>query len=422
MIKEEKLQAKILKNKNFRLFYGGSVISQIGSLFVQFATGLFILDITGKATYMSIYLAVSSLLFIVLQPILGAVTDRLNKVKVLYTIDYIFGLSDIALAIVLFLTKGNTSIMLVAILINGAINASMAAMYQPTYNSMLPLIVSEEELTPGYSLMSTLGNVQNIIGVLLASIIYMKIGYEYLLIINGITFVVAAIMEMFIKIEYEQKPLQGGLKKLISDVKEGYTYMVNKKELINMAKVAVMMNFFLVGVFAITLPYMINTDLKLPPTVLATFNVSLSIGGIAMAIYISKKEIDKAGDKIVKGFFIGIICFILITINYYLFDIEISNLLIFITGMVITLLVFGASGSYIQIPLNISYAKRVDKEMLGRVMAFRSTLSSLASPLAMLIFGLLVDNTGTLLTLIIGCFGIIGATLFAYTNKHIKVL
>ena len=89
MIKEEKLKSKILKNKNFRLFYGGSVISQIGSLFVQFATVLFILDITGKATYMSIYLALSSLLFIVLQPILGAVTDRLNKVKVLYTIDYI---------------------------------------------------------------------------------------------------------------------------------------------------------------------------------------------------------------------------------------------------------------------------------------------------------------------------------------------
>lgn len=421
MIKEEKLQIKIFKNKNFRLFYSGSVISTIGSLFVQFATGLFILDLTGKAIYMSIYLALSSLLFIVLQPILGAVTDRLNKVKVLYTIDYIFGISDIVLAIVLFLTN-NTSVILLAMLINASINASMAAMYQPTYNSMLPLIVEDEELSPAYSLMSTLGNLQNIIGILLASVIYMVFGYKLLLIINGISFIVAAIMEMFIKIEHESKSFEGGLKKLLSDVKEGYTYMVSKKELINMAKVAVMMNFFLVGVFVITLPYMINTELNLLPYVLATFNVSMSVGGIAMAIYISKKEINKAGDKIVKGFFIGVLCFVLITFNYYLFNSEISTLLVFIICMSLTLFVFGASGSYIQIPLNISYAKRIDKEMLGRVMAFRSTLSSLASPLAMLIFGLLVDNTGVLLTLIIGCFGILGATLFAYTNKYIKML
>lgn len=421
MIKEEKLQVNIFKNKNFRLFYSGSVISTIGSLFVQFATGLFILDLTGKAIYMSIYLALSSLLFIVLQPILGAVTDRLNKVKVLYSIDYIFGISDIVLAIVLFSTN-NTSVILVAMLINASINASMAAMYQPTYNSMLPLIVNDEELTPAYSLMSTLSNLQNIIGVLLASVVYMVFGYKLLLIVNGVSFIVAAIMEMFIKIEHESKPFEGGLKKLLDDVKEGYTYMVNKKELINMAKVAVMMNFFLVGVFAITLPYMINTELSLQPYVLAIVNISLSIGGMAMAIYISKKEIDKAGDKIVKGFFIGVLCFILITLNYYFFNLESTTLLVFIICMSLTLFVFGASGSYIQIPLNISYAKRVDKEMLGRVMAFRSTLSSLATPLAMLIFGLLVDNAGVLYTLIVGCFGILGATLFAYTNKYIKML
>ncbi len=417
----EKKEVRIFKNKNFMLFYGGSIISQIGSLFVQFATGLFILDLTGKAIYMSAYLALSSILFLVLQPFFGALTDRLDKVKVLYTIDYIFGISDIALAVILFLTN-NTTIILTAMFINASINASVAAMYQPAYNSMVPLIVKDEELTPAYSLMSTLSNLQQIIGVLLASVVYMLFGYKWLLIINGVTFVVAAIMEMFIKIESTLKSSEGGMKKLLQEIKEGYKYMVDKKELINMAKIAVTMNIFLVGIFVITLPYMINTELSLPPYVLAIANISMSIGGIVMAIYISKQEITKAGDKIVKGFFVGVICFVSLTISYYLYYQTISSLIVFILLMAITFIVFGASGSYIQIPLNISYAKRVDKEMMGRVMSLRSTLSSLATPLAMLVFGLLVDNLGVLSTLIIGSIGITAATIFAYSNKYIKLL
>ena len=76
-------------------------------------------------------------------------------------------------------------------------------------------------------------------------------------------------------------------------------------ELINMAKVAVIMNFFLVGIFGITMPYMINNDLELPPYILAGVTVAISIGGIIMSLKIANQQVTDSGDRIYYGFLWG---------------------------------------------------------------------------------------------------------------------
>jgi MFS family permease len=370
---------------------------------------------------MSVFMAISAAMYIVMQPILGAVVDRLNKVKVLYSLDYASGVTDLALAALLF-TTDNPTLILIGLFINGIINATMMAMYQPTYQSMVPLMLKEEELNPAYSFMSTLGNFQNILGVLFAAICYVTFGFKWLLIFNGITFIIAAFLEMFIKIEYTPKVSEGGFNKLMSEVKEGYSYMHKKKELINMAKVAVVMNFFLVGVFGITMPYMINNDLGLPPYILAGVSVAMSVGGIVMSLKIANQQVTNAGDRIYYGFLWGWFCLVVVLFDYHLFSTQVIPLLAFIGILFASLILFGASSSYIQIPLNTSYAKRVDKEMMARVMALRHALSSVATPLAMIIYGFVIDGFGVLAALSIGVIGIGVATLYSKFNTHIRSL
>jgi len=411
----------LFKNRNFSLLFAGSIVSQIGSIFINFAAGLFILDLTGKAMYMSVFMAISAGMYIVMQPFLGAVVDRLNKVKVLYLLDYASGVSDLLLAALLFTTNDPTLI-LIGLFVNGIINSTMMAMYQPTYQSMVPLMLKEEELNPAYSFMSTLANFQNILGVLFAAICYVTFGFKWLLIFNGVTFVIAAFLEMFIKIDHTPKASEGGFSKLISEVKEGYSYMHKKKELINMAKVAVIMNFFLVGAFGITMPYMINNDLGLPPYILAGVSVAMSVGGIIMSLKIANQQVTDAGDRIYYGFLWGWFCLVAILLDYYLFSTQVIPLLAFIGILFITMVLFGASGSYIQIPLNTSYAKRVDKDMMGRVMALRHALSSVATPLAMIVYGFVIDGLGVLAALSLGVIGIGIATLYSKFNTHIRSL
>jgi MFS family permease len=189
-----------------------------------------------------------------------------------------------------------------------------------------------------------------------------------------------------------------------------------------MAKIAVMMNIFLTGIVAITMPFMINTDLGLEPIVLASAMVSMSLGGMIMAMKLSKEEITNAGRRLGIGFLVGVISFALVTVNYYLISTGVYSGLVFLGFLVIIFLVFGASGSFIQIPLNVSYASRVDKEVMGRVMAFRSTLSTIASPVAMVVFGFIIDYTNVLTAMIFGTLGMLLVTIYTYQNEHIKAL
>lgn len=412
---------QLFSNKNFKNFFVGSVVSQIGSTFIQFAASLFILDLTGQAIYMSIFFAMSSILNIVLQPFFGALSDRLDKVKVLYMIDYLSGFTDLALAVLLF-TTDNVTILLIGLFANGIVNAIMSAMYQPVYSSMIPMLIRDEELNQAYSFTATLGNFQHILGVLLASILYAAIGYRWLLVINGLSFIFAAILEMRIKVEHVIKSESEGFKALLDDIKLGYKYMTDKRELINMAKVAVTMNFFLVGIFGITLSFMIYQTLGLEPYVLAMLNIGISIGGILMALRVANANVNNAGDRIFYGFLWAFISLLAITGSFYLVDQGLISMRGFILVMVLIFLSFGASGSYIQIPLNTAYAKRVDKDMMGRVMALRQTLSAIASPLSMVIFGIILDYGNVYVALILGSLGIGASTLYSLLNPHIRGL
>ncbi len=416
----KKKQQSIFHNYNFTVFFVGSVISQIGSMLIQFATSLYILDLTGKAIYMSIYLAITFAIFIVLQPIFGAMADRLNKAKLISILDYVFGFIELLFVGVLFLEL-DSSVILVVLFANGAITSLIAAVYQPASTSMVPLVSKENELTKAYSYMAVLNNSQQIVGIILASFTYMMFGYKWILLFDAITYIIAAFLEMFIKVD-DQNTEKKKRTKLLEEVREGFAYMYEKKELVNMAKIAVMMNIFIVGIFSITLPFMINTDMKLDPYILGVMNGLFSGGGLIMAMIISSKEVVNVGNKLTRGFSAFVLSVFGIAIIYTLNSRNVVNVTSFIVIMGGCMLLMGSAGSYIQIPLNISYAMRVEKEYMGRVMAIRFSLSSIATPFAMVTFGILIDYAGTNSALIVGVVGIAGATFFTKKNKYIRAL
>lgn len=409
-------------NRKFMLLFIGSFISQVGNVFIHFATGIFILDLTGNAVQMSLYLAVIRVTGLILQPILGALSDRFNKVKLLSRLDFVSGLIGLSFGLLLFLTN-NTTLILIGLYINGIINAGLLAMYSPTYQSVIPAIVDTKELGKAYSMISILGSAERIVGVLLASFAYMFFGFRYLLIFNGITFIITAIIENFIELEHT--PVQSskqGVTQLVREIKEGYLYMSEKKELINMAKVAVLMNIFLVGIMVTSLPFIINTDLQLPPYVLASINVSLNLGGLLMALYMSKNAIKRAGNMIVKGFAVHILIFAVLALSYWGLSIGVINTYIFVGINICNFFLLGCVGSYIKVPLNVSYAKRIEPEYMGRVMSLRSTLAAIATPFAISVFGIMLDATGVLVTLIMGWVGITLAAIYTFQNKYIRKL
>ena len=85
-------------NRNFKFNLAGNIASTMAGVLYNFCTGLFILDITGSALAMSVFMGYSTVLGLVVQPLAGVFIERREKVRVMYITDGIVALSDSLLA------------------------------------------------------------------------------------------------------------------------------------------------------------------------------------------------------------------------------------------------------------------------------------------------------------------------------------
>ena len=409
----------ILKNKNFLIYISGFLVSGIGSTLCNFSSSLFILHITDSAMWMSVYLSYTTILYLILTPIMGVICDRLEKKKILYICDFIFGISDLILGLMI-LYGINGKFLLISIFINSTINNIVLALYQPASQSIIPLILNDEELNKGYSYISTVSNFISILGTIFASVLYSLFGYSIILIINGCSFILSAIAEIFLDIREVFK--ENYESNLISDFKIGYSYMKKKKELIELVKYAVLANFFLSGIISIVLPYMINSDLQLKPIIIAIMQVSFSIGGILIAIKISNKENIKIKIVMQKGFFKIVIFVFIMYLNYILLKNNLNTNSIFIIIESIIILWFGIVITNMQIPINISYISHIEPEYYARVLAIRTMLSSISVPIASLVYGYCLDLYGVGTTFILSLIGMILCFIYVKRSKYIDLL
>ena len=407
----------ILREKNFRYFFSASLVSYLGSNLCNFGTSLFLLDISNSAMVMSLYLAYVSILRLILTPIMGTFADRLPKIKTIYICDTIFGITDLLLAVALFMGITSTPLF-ICIILNATINTIVTSMSQPASESVIPLIVEEEQLQPAYSVFSMMSQFTSVFGLIFAASFYAVLGYKWLLVINGISYIIAAIYDFFIKID--EKKTNDSKSDFMKELKEGFIYLRKRKELVALMKCAIITNFFLAGIGSVALPFMINTHFKLHPLVLASVDISLSFGCIIIGFYVAKQKDRKLAQTIWQGFACFMVAYLSVLVSFFAFDSKLITLPLYWGILIITFLCFGMALNWLQIPINTAYAKRVDQALLGRVMSIRGTVSSLASPIAMILFGVLVDKAGLFTTLLFGVIGMGIASLYAFINKDLK--
>lgn len=377
-------------NRNLKLNLIGNAASTLASTLYNFCTGLFILDLTGSALLMSVYLAYAMLLGVIIQPFGGVFVERNKKVKIMYMTDTIFAATDIMFGCFLFVVNSPAAV-LTGLYVNATINTFMNAMFEPASNAALPLMVKTDQLPKAYSLFSIVGNTVNIFGIISASVIYAMIPYKWILIINGCLIGISAFAERLIKIDEELKKDKKS-NNYFSDLAEGIKYLFDKKILVQITASAIIANIFLSGVFSVAVPYMYNSKLQFPTFYLGMIQVVLSLGSIVSALVISKKELNKKGYCVFGGFTgyaVGLwSIFVIYTLmgNGYIKPLNFQIIFSCIAALI------GVSTVIIQIPVNVIYATAVEPIYMGRIMALRKTFSTIAAPLAMTVFGGLVDS------------------------------
>ncbi len=155
-----------------------------------------------------------------------------------------------------------------------------------------PHIVSDNRLMNINAISRIIGSGSIILGPVIGGFIFAVVNIEFFMMVNGMSFIISAIIEVFINFEYNVKVklLKGKTEKIqvIQDIKEGIRYILSKKNIIQSFIIFVMINFCLTFGISVPLPFVIDQVLNLGSKALGIIQSGFPIGMIVGAIFIKK--------------------------------------------------------------------------------------------------------------------------------------
>jgi len=386
-----------MKNKNFIIVVIGQIISLFGNAIQRFCMSLYILDLTGSAATFSQILAISTLPYILFAPIAGSLADTVNRKKIMVYLDFISAALLGIYAIVIMKGRDNT-------LIVGSVMfilSTIYTLYGPAVTASIPQIVEKEELAAANGIVQQVGSVVNLVGPILAGVLYGVVGIKTIVIINAFTFLAAAILELFLKIpdlEIKDK-LKNPIIDSIGEMKKSYIYLKEKRKVVlGIIFSYTLTNIFVVPILSIVSPYFIKVTLNMSSAkygiVEAIFVVGMSIGGLLVVMrpkLFKIKEIHKTMYPMILGITIMVLS---------------TALTVYNTSLILGLYAIGGFGIMLSLALSniisLTYIqKEVKQEMLGKVSAFSTAVATASVAPGQIIYGQLIDMNWALYRILI---------------------
>lgn len=429
------METSLLKNKNFILLYLGRLVSNFGNIFYNFAIGWFILSLTESPAQAAAYMAFGAIVFFVLTPFGGVLSDRWDRVKIVYITDFIRGTSIVLAGLVIMydgvITLGSLSIdfgsdtfKIVVLYITAFIISVNGALFNPAVTTLTPYIVGKDQLQKANASMHAQNALINIAGTVTAAALYASLGIGWIFIINGVAYISSAISEIFINVKTKENvESQLTVKQMFVDMGQGLGYLFKNRGLFVFTIVAVIINFFLAPVYSIGLPYLYNQVLRTEPIYYSLIGVLASVGTIVMSIIFT---LIKQRDRMYKFITWGTLAWIpLLIIQALLIYLVVSGVIGFWLFFGISIAIAFLDGNisvFVNTPIGVAFQKYVPREMLGRVNSMLNTLVQGLVPISIALGGVFLEYRSVAELYLIGVVGfIIGATVF-YCSKSVKQL
>lgn len=249
------MNTKKLFHRSFTIMSVGQFISLFGNSLQRFALSLLILDITGSAMIFSIIIAVTFLPQILLSPFGGAIADRFSKKWIMVILDTISGC--LLLGFYLFFQQ-TQAISCLAIGILMFLMTLIQSIYDPSVRASIPAITSQENLSAANSVVSIVSSITGLLGPIAAGFLYGLYGIETIFLINIVSFLFSAVMELFLVIPYTRTTIVGNLLNTFwTDIKQTFSYLFHEKPIIfKIILISSSINLFLAPIYSVGMPYM----------------------------------------------------------------------------------------------------------------------------------------------------------------------
>lgn len=173
-----------LRVRNFRLFFAGQLVSQIGNWLTLVAQALFVLHLTDSGIALGLLAGAQFLPVLVLGPWAGLVADRSDKRRLLLVVQGAAMAQSFALASLAFMGDPPLAALYAVALAGGV----TMAFDNPARRSIVVEMVSEDDVTNAVSLNSALMTSSRVVGPALAGLLIATVGYGWAFLVDGLSY------------------------------------------------------------------------------------------------------------------------------------------------------------------------------------------------------------------------------------------
>ncbi|HDR3649401.1 TPA: MFS transporter [Bacillus anthracis] len=390
--------------KNICLYSIGKTVSILGSSIYSFALGLYVLQITGSALNFAITLILGTIPMIVLNPFAGVIADKVDKKKLVVCMDLLSG----CLLITVYIVSSHYGLNLFIIYTTTFLMTVFTTFFGIGLEAAKPNIVSKERLMSINSISKIIDSVSLILGPMLGGIVFSIFNIKTFIIINGISFILSGIALLFIHFKlFEYNINERNSKRgvnFIKDIKEGFSYLLEKESLKNTFHILISFNFFLGFAVTVPLPYIINIVLNLGSKQFGIIQGTFPVGMIIGAIVVKKITDRFSYSYLLKKLSSMLSVFMIILGIPVLFKSFEVNDLVFVITYCFVMIFLGFIIALIDIPLIYFMQNEIPDEYRGRVLSIGISIGKMMLPIAMALSGLLLNYIPAYTIPIVGGF------------------
>ena len=270
---------RALRNHNFRLFWSGNFLSNIGTWMQNVAQGWLVLTLTNSAFWLGVVGFAASIPFLVFTLFGGVVADRVNKRKLLLVTQTVMMLLAFILAGLTYLKIITVWELVALAFLNGMANA----MNTPSYQALVPRLVPREDLTNAIALNSAQFNMSRILGPTLGGYSMAIFGMAGNFFLNGVSFL--AVLFALTRIDYPEQE-QRDHPSYLTSLRQGFGYLRGHPQMLVLVWM-VAVTSFLVFPFLTFIPYFARMQLHVGETGLGWLMAASGLGAVLGAVTIA---------------------------------------------------------------------------------------------------------------------------------------
>lgn len=372
-------------NKDFSMIAIGQSISLFANNILHFALSLYVLDLTNSGTAFGVITAVSMIPTILFMPFGGILADRMNRKKLMFIMDMLT--SAILMIFCVILNRFNPIIAVVLIMILLSI---VEALYTPCVQASIPVLQEKQNVARANALVNQIAMSSNITGPILGGILYGFLGLRDILYFCILSFVLSAIAKVFANIPFHKKfdTNHNKLASIKADFKESVEFLrIQQREILVVIPAIAVLNFTLSPIITVGAPYMIRVILGLSSELygVATSSIAAAglLGGLIAALFAKKIRTE------LLYIFLIMVGLFLIPLGFgFLWGGRGFFLYILIIGCFMAVQICASIFSIFTIS---TIQIRTPNHLLGKIMAFVSTLNICVEPVGRAIYGVLFD-------------------------------